>query len=179
MRPAFRNAIPVSTSLCLVLALLSSGCAWNGLSRETPSLKAEIVPGQTGAPAAPQAKVILEVHPDKGESKLVEQALQQPMSVQQMLVDSGMSKKFRRMNVDLVRPLPTGGYHKIALHFDRDSKRISTESDYALQPGDRLIIVEDTTTMLDDMIQKAGQPFGIHSPKRGRSGQGGTYFVEG
>lgn len=163
----------------VIASLASVGCQSGFMARETPTLQAQVQPGTGGAPVAPQAKVIVEMHPDKGESKLVERPLTEPTSVQQMLVQSGATKNFRRLTVDLVRPLPTGGYHKIALSYNRESKRMNTESDYALQPGDRLIIIEDTTTMFDDAMQKVGAPFGVLTPKRGTTRGGGSFYVEG
>lgn len=149
------------------------------MKRETPMLQAQVMPGASGAPAAPQAKVVVEVHPNKGESKLVERALTEPTSAQQMLEQSGMTKKFRRMTVDLVRPLPAGGHHKIALTYDRQTKRLTSETDYALQPGDRLIIIEEDKTALDDMMEKFGGPLGFNTPKRGTTSRGGSFYIEG
>jgi hypothetical protein len=52
------------------------------------------------------------------------------------------------------------------LEFDRDLKRIAPEYDYALLPGDRVVVREDTTTAWDDVMVRALKPLGIQPPKK-------------
>jgi hypothetical protein len=82
------------------------------------------------------------------------------------LEQSGAIKRFSRMHVQLQRPLPTGGWHVMELEFDRDLKRIAPEYDYALLPGDRVVVREDTTTAWDDVMVRALKPLGIQPPKK-------------
>jgi hypothetical protein len=70
------------------------------------------------------------------------------------------------MHVQLQRPLPAGGWHVMELEFDRELKRIAPEYDYALLPGDRVVVTEDTTTVWDDVMVRALKPLGIQPPKK-------------
>lgn len=161
---------PVRTSRLTVLGMVAilgtlSGCA--GLQEQpTPKLSAQLAPA-TGVPApAPGGKYVVEIRPEKGKPQQVERTLSEPTCVQQALEQSGASKRFGRMYVQLQRPLPTGGWHVMELEFDRDLKRIAPEYDYALLPGDRVIVTEDTTTVLDDMMVRALKPLGIQPPRK-------------
>jgi hypothetical protein len=87
--------------------------------------------------------------------------------VQQALEQSGAMKKFKRFNVELYRPLSGDRWHRMVLEFDRSDRRVPAENDYALSAGDRLIVIEDTSDIFDDLAQHVLQPLGIgpQSPK--------------
>ena len=72
--------------------------------------------------------------------------------------------KFRRMDLELYRPLPNGGWHKMRLEYDRGNKQVPPEFDYSLLPGDRVIVTEDPRTIVDDILERAMQPLGIDPP---------------
>lgn len=91
------------------------------------------------------------------------------MFVQEALNKSGVSKRFNRMKVVLIRPRPYGkGRHKMDIKFRSGKKRVSLNSDYAIHPGDRLVVIEDNSTAFDDMIDKVTEPLG-HIADRGHS----------
>jgi hypothetical protein len=140
-----------------------SGCA--ALEEQpTPKLGAQLALGN--APAAPAGKYVVEIRPEKGKPQHVERPLSGPTYVQNALVESGAIKRFGRMHVQLQRPLPAGGWHVMELEFDRELKRIAPEYDYALLPGDRVVVTEDTTTVWDDVMVRALKPLGIQPPKK-------------
>lgn len=61
--------------------------------------------------------------------------------------------KFRNKNAYIVRISPkTGDKHKLEAKFG-DNRRISLETDYAIQPGDRVVISEDTTSSFDRVLK--------------------------
>jgi hypothetical protein len=129
-----------------------------------PKLSAEVTPG---APAGPQAaKYVVEIRSEKGKPQAVEKALAEPTHVQTALEQTGATKKFKRANVEIYRPLPSGGWHKMLLEFDRETHRIPPEYDYAVLPGDRIIVTEDTTSTMDDIMERALKPLGINPPKK-------------
>jgi len=79
-------------------------------------------------------------------------ALDRVLHIQDALVKSGAIDNFRRMNVELYRPLQNGTYHRFEVRYNRSSQRVDPAFDYALQPADRLVVTEDTATVVDDMF---------------------------
>lgn len=60
---------------------------------------------------------------------------------------------FRNKVAYIVRTSPkTGDNHKLEANFS-NSKRISLETDYAIQPGDRIVIAEDTTSSIERVMK--------------------------
>lgn len=150
----------------LGLAAVLSGLVGCSMFKEkaTPKLSAEVTPG---APAGPQAaKYVVEIREEKGKPQAVEKALTEPIHVQAALEQTGAAKKFERAFVEVYRPLPSGGWHKMKLEFDQETKRIAPEYDYAVLPGDRIIVTEDSATLMDDVMERALKPFGINPPKK-------------
>ena len=47
----------------------------------------------------------------------------------------------------------TGRQHKLTADFDHGRRRIKMETDYAIQPGDRVVIGQDPSTGLDRAIK--------------------------
>jgi hypothetical protein len=130
-----------------------------------PQLSAEVTPGP--APdAPPTAKYFVEIRPESGKAKSVEKPLTEPIHVQTAIEQTGAAKKFARAEIALFRPLPSGGWHKMTLEYDRESHSIPPEYDYAVLPGDRIVVVEDSTTVIDDVMQRALKPLGINPPKK-------------
>ena len=131
----------------------------------TPKLNAEVTHGE--APAGPPAaKFVVEIRPDKGKPQAVEKPLGDQTHVQTALEQTGALKKFDRATVAVYRPLPTGGWHKMNLEFDRKSHSVPPEYDYSVLPGDRIIVTEDTTNVMDDVMERALKPLGINPPKK-------------
>jgi hypothetical protein len=169
--PARRLFMTIRTDLqrLSVLGLAAILSCFVGCSmfkdQTTPKLAAEVTPGP--APdAPPPAKYVIEVREEKEKPKVVEKTLAEPIHIQTALEQSGAIKKFERCDIEVYRPLPAGGWHKMKLEFDRDSKRIPPEYDYAILPGDRIIVTEDTTTIIDDITERALRPLGITPPKK-------------
>lgn len=129
-----------------------------------PKLTAEVQPGGPH-PAAAVGKFSVEVRPEKGKPQSVEKELSGQTHVQTALEQAGVAKKFPRCFIELYRPLPNGGWHRMELEFDRENHRVPAEFDYAVLPGDRIIVTEDPTNMMDDFMAKALQPLGIDPSK--------------
>ncbi|HRX80811.1 MAG TPA: hypothetical protein P5307_17195 [Pirellulaceae bacterium] len=78
--------------------------------------------------------------------------------VQGVLVQSNALKHFGRVKIELWRQRPDGqGYHKLDIPYDRKAKMVPPGFDYAIHEGDRLIFMEDDTSVLDDMLQSLGK----------------------
>jgi hypothetical protein len=129
-----------------------------------PKLAAEVQPG--GAhPPAPVGKYSVEIRAEKGKPQSVEKEMTEPLHVQTALEQTGAAKKFPRAFIELYRPLPNGGWHKMELEFDRENHRVPPEFDYAVLPGDRIVVIEDATSLIDDFMVRAMRPFGIDPSK--------------
>ena len=151
----------------LGLAAILSGLVGCSMFKEevTPKLNAEVLPGPApGTP--PTAKYVVEVRPDKDKPKALEKALTEPTHVQEVLEKTGALKQFDRSKVTIYRQLPSGGWHKMNLEYDKEGHGIPPEYDYAILPGDRIVVTEDTSTIFDDMMERALKPLGINPPKK-------------
>src|SRR6476660_224515 len=151
----------------LALSAILSGLVGCSMFKEhaTPKLSAEVTPGpQPDGP--PAAKYIVEIRPESGKPKSVEKPLTEPLHVQTAIEQTGAAKKFDRALVSVFRPLPSGGWHKMDLEFDPKTHRVPPEYDYAVLPGDRIVVTEDPRNMMDDIMERTLKPLGINPPKK-------------
>lgn len=81
-------------------------------------------------------------------------------TVQHVLNKSGAFRRFARLKIDLYRQTPQGAWHRMEVEYDRGSKTVETMHDYHMRPGDRLVVAEDTTDGLDDVMKSAAGPLG-------------------
>ncbi len=170
---------PTALSLCIAVAAMS-GCA--GVGTQKTDLKSELSKGRTIAPDAADgtAKVDVIFQPEKGPPQRLERSLTEPTTVQQMLVQSGGIKKYRRIEVEVIRQRPSGGGHfTIPCEYDRATRQIDPVNDYALMPGDRVVIKEDTSTIIDDIMRSAGGSLGKRFTTGGKHKAAAKYRVEG
>jgi hypothetical protein len=151
-----------STLVVVALASLSGslGCA-SLAPQESPKLTAEVVPGQAaGQPAFGASTYTVELRTSGGQSQTKQQELTGPLRVQEALEGTKADKKFKRFFVALDRPLPDGRAHHMELTYDRGIKRLEPEYDYAILPGDRIVVTEDKSTVLDDLMERINGPLG-------------------
>lgn len=168
-----------SLLMSLVVATMT-GCA--GLNSPKPNLTTELSKAGTAAPdAAATTKVDIIFQPEKGQPERMEQALTEPTTVQQMLVQSGGLKKYRRVEVEIRRHRPGGGgYFTIPCEYDRATRQIDPANDYALAPGDKVIIKEDSSTVIDDILRSAGGNLGKRFTTGGKHNDARSkYRIEG
>lgn len=138
-----------------VASLASVGC-----TTMTPSSQREAQKqaATSSAPSSTQCTVDFRPagkSPDVGNVEIPADA-----SVQQVLEKSKATKRFARMNIELYRQLPNGAWHKMVVEYDRASKKVDAMHDYHVRPGDRLVIIEDTTDIFDDMMTSSFGPLG-------------------
>lgn len=165
-------------ALLVVAAASGSGCSvFKPAVSDDP--RAEL--SKTGGgPVGPVSKYTVELHPESSQPTRVERSLTGPVTVQQALKETEALEKFRRSTLELHRPLANGAVHRMTVEYDRAAKMVAPEFDYALQPGDRLIVKEDPSTVLDDVLEQTlGQYNPLASgPEKGRTKSGGFYRVE-
>lgn len=77
--------------------------------------------------------------------------------VQGVLEQSNALKHFGRVKIELWRRQSDGqGYHKLDVPYDRKSRMVRPEFDYAIHEGDRLVFMKDDSSILDDMLGSLG-----------------------
>ncbi len=102
----------------------------------------------------PVSTCTVEVRTMSRRPKLIEVPLATDTRVQDVLDACRASRRFRNPEVYVLRPTPesTDPALKLACQFDRKSRRISLEFDYAVLPGDRIVIGEGKSDTLDDLF---------------------------
>jgi len=142
----------VAYKLCLMVtfAALLSGCA-------TVNVK---MPAESPAvDAAPGYKVIFGTRKGKMPEIFYGQ-ITGNVTVQAALQESGALKRFKRgMRVDLARRLENGRVLKLPVNYDVDSGRVMSEQDYAIHPGDEILVRRADQGMLNDVFKNLKSPF--------------------
>ena len=103
-------------------------------------------------------KFQLEIRESGKQPQLTQLPLPDVLYVQQLLEQSGAARRFRRMKIEIYRQLPGGGGHRLDVAYDRATHRVPPGADYAIHPNDRIVVTEDTSTIVDDMIESIGGP---------------------
>jgi hypothetical protein len=163
----------------ILACVLSTGCSIFQ-PKVSPELTAKVTPNgvEDGKVDPPPGNFTVEVRPNKGEPIAKEQPLAEPLTVQTALENTKANKKFRKFTLELHRPLPDGRVHSMVLQYDRTAKHVDPEFDYAVLPGDRILVIEDTSTMLDEFMDNVTMPFGGPTRLSGKSKDGKFYRVE-
>ena len=110
-------------------------------------------------PAAPAPTYTVEVRAQNSKPAMKTMQLTGPTPVQQALEQSGAAKRFRRMHVTLMRS-SGDERHKLELKIDPNLGTIKPEYDYAVMPGDHLVVTENTATAFNDMFKDVAPMFG-------------------
>jgi len=145
-------------TLLLLTGLLAVGC--NALdadkavfadARAKGAMSASSPPG----PNASRPSATVEFRSPSAAPQPVKIALEgDAFHVQQAMEKAGAWKKYSRMNVELTRKTPQGRWTKMAVSCDRGKRKVDPQCDYQILPGDVLIIKEDPSTIVDDMLSK-------------------------
>jgi protein involved in polysaccharide export with SLBB domain len=84
-----------------------------------------------------------------GRPQIYEGQLEKNMTVQQALEKSGAIRRYRKMDVSIMRVVEeTGQPLKLVVNYNGAKRLVSPEQDYALLPGDR-VVVEPAVGLLD------------------------------
>jgi protein involved in polysaccharide export with SLBB domain len=94
----------------------------------------------------------MEIRPAGRKPEMRQLQLDNGATIQQALEKAGLVKRFRRMNIEVMRV--TGEQRaKLDAKYDHTKAQVNPLYDYALHPGDHLIVAQDTATTLDDMLE--------------------------
>ncbi len=147
---------------CLAASMAGVGC--NAID----SSKGLLTNAQPVAENGPM--VTIEYRAEKQTPQAVRIPLEgENVHVQQALDKAGAWKKFNRAEIELSRQTPQGRHTKMAVTHDRGKRRIDPQCDYQIWPGDTLIVTEDPSTVVDDMLERVG-PFGKKAHKKRPAG---------
>jgi hypothetical protein len=144
-----------SFTFCLGWVVLSAAIAVSGCA--LPLLGGRGKPSES-APGPGQCTV--ELKPGGGQMKLGYLDVGGDSTVQQVLEKTGANRKFSRATVDLYRKLPSGEWHKMPCDYDFGRRQVDPLHDYHVQPGDRVVVSEDTSTGLEDLMKDQKGPLG-------------------
>lgn len=93
------------------------------------------------APSGPQGMYLVDMVPFMGESISHKGQIRNNMTVQNALEESGALKKFRKMEVQLYRIVQGSGRTlNMPVEMQPGKKLVKFEQDYALHPGDRIVV---------------------------------------
>ena len=136
-------------------AAITCGCA---AIDTTGAANSELPAIATAAQPAP-ASITVEIRPAGKKAEMRQMPLTNGMRIQEALEQLGLVKRFRRMRI-LVMRAASGQRHKLEVKYDHTAHAVDPLYDYALHPGDHLVVIQDTATFIDDMLQNLTGPIG-------------------
>jgi hypothetical protein len=129
--------------------LLGGGCSnlmTTGALRflSAPNAKAEVLPTESCS---------VEVHGEYGKPRKFTMPVSADTRAQNIVEAAGV--RYRRMNVFILRPAPRNPDQtvKLVCHYDPAEHSITYDTDYAVLAGDRVIIQQDSSTVVDDLVE--------------------------
>ncbi len=143
------------TSVASVMVLLLSGCTVTnpGADKGLPLPDVAAMAPQAG----PTAQITMEIHAVGEKPEFGQIQLNNGVTVQQTLEQAKLVKRFRRMNIQVMRP--AGDQRaKLDVKYDHTKGSVNPLYDYVLHPGDHLIVAEDPASSLDDMFGSLASP---------------------
>lgn len=135
--------------------LLLSGCSVMDVGKNS-SLP---LPESAALAPSPAATITMEIRAAGKKPEMTQVQLENGVTVQQMLEKMKLVKRFRRMNIEVMR-VTDQQRAKLDVKYDHSKAHVNPLYDYALYPGDHLIVAEDTSTAIDDMFRSLSKSFG-------------------
>ncbi len=102
--------------------------------------------------------VVVELRDGNSDREYLRAPLKESMLVQDALKGSGAVRRFKRMDVVLVRRVSNGQKLRLPIRYNSSQRRVADENNYALHPGDWLEVTENTSNTFDRMIETAMEP---------------------
>lgn len=135
---------------CLAMMATSFGC---GSLQTGPAS-----PGADEVAAAPNGELFVELHDADQQVYHLKAPFKDSMFVQDALRESGAMRRYRRMDLTLVRQLPNGQKLRVPVKYDAVKKAVTPATNYSLHPNDTLEVVQDASTTFDRMLESAMAP---------------------
>lgn len=162
---------PLAFQMLAVVLIASSsiGCSTlttSSLSSNLEQSVAESHVQQASVPAESAETCVVEVQSYAGKSRRLEIPITDGMTVQDIVKAVQVRKLFSRITIELQRPVANSRKPlKLPVTVEGFGKRVNPAYNYAIRPGDRLVLSEDPTNTFDDMLDGALSPFGISSSR--------------
>ncbi|MHB8969098.1 MAG: hypothetical protein ACYC3X_03355 [Pirellulaceae bacterium] len=102
--------------------------------------------------------VVVELRNGKNGHEYLRAPLKENMLVQDALKGSGAISRFRRMDIVLVRETQNGQKVRLPVKYEVAQQQVVDSNNYAMHAGDWLEVTEDTSTILERMIESATEP---------------------
>ena len=156
------NRLALAALLGCFLVLSSTGCALTsrGNVNSRPLEPGELaeyhqkltVADEAGTPEQPSVKV--SIKSQFGRKKTLNLPLEQGMTLQNVLTETKVTRRFRDMEINVMRvtPLSNGVAVPLQAEYDPAGNRVGVLHDMTLYPGDHIMIVEDTTSPIDKAL---------------------------
>jgi hypothetical protein len=162
----FRRSLRIAVASVAMLVL--SGCS----VIDTAGDKSLPLPAGTELAQTPATTITMEIRASGEKPKITELRLDGDTTVQQALEKAKLVKKFRRMDIQVMR-VAGDQRAKLDVKYDHTAAHVKPLYDYSLYPGDHLIVEEVTKTALDDMLESVADPLrratGSRSERRHQS----------
>ena len=131
-----------------IVCMIFTGCQTMNLS---PSSDTEMVPP---TPEKVVGQYQVQMIPRFGKPTVQKMDITVPMTVQDALVATKASEKFRAMEITLSRIVKEKGQViKRPISYDARNRSVRPEQDYQVPPGDTITISADSSGAVDKMIQ--------------------------
>ena len=139
-------SLVTSLMLLAILFVCQTGCTTlNTLGKkEVPT---------DSQPADPAGTFIVEMRGVMSKPKVYEGMLDGPVTVQAVLEEFGATKKYKNMEITVLRIVEeTGRGLKLPVKYNVRKKSVSPEQDYAILPKDRIVIEPSSGSTLAKMV---------------------------
>lgn len=139
----------------LVFAAVAPGCS----TLQTDHTALQAASAQAEKPPV-RGYVVVQLRSGQKRAEYLRAPLTDTMLVQTALKESGALSRYHRMNVTLVRKMVDGQRVRMPVHLNSKTRQVTDATNFALHPDDVIEVVEDTTTLVDRMIDSALEPLG-------------------
>jgi len=138
----------ICTFVLITGFIFMSGCtAFNSSAGKQANIADAVASESQGA-------FLVEVHPLVGPPKIFRGELTELASIQNA-VSSSAAKRYRNMEIELIRRAPDSGkLIKMTSEYDPARRDVTPETDYTLHDGDRIIIKQRTNAVIDNATSK-------------------------
>ena len=148
-----KSILQASTIVAFVgLLLASSGCS------TLPQTQNQILPA--GAAEATESPGVYEVQLQGtfGKASTAQGVIDGPITVQTVLERSGAIKKFRNMEITVLRVVQNSGRGiKLPVDYQAGKKSVRPEQDYAIHANDRIMIQAISNSAIDKIVDSISQ----------------------
>lgn len=159
--------LPSLFSICIAT---QSGCLSLGTfigqtkspTLDTRMLEAQgysIPPGGMPAPVAPSPngapRVILEVREDGTHVESIPLDMDKAVFIEDIVQQARLHDRFGQLDISIMRPTPNGGPPlRLDTHIESTGKATNVGQNYALLPGDHIVVNSDNRSSLERFIDK-------------------------